>query len=479
MISYEPIKILGIILFCLRLVGEVIIIKIEEIRKYLIDNPQNFSSKNNIEIQNISSGNKYYFIGNCGHEFLALPCNVFSTGELGCPFCCGKRVLKGFNDMWTTDPELADLLSNYEDGFKYTANTNKKLKWTCKNCKKEFDMCPAKLKNRINKCPYCNKNKSYGEKFLCNLFDQLYIPFKIHVKFEWSNNKEYDFYIPEYNCIVEVNGKQHYSSSDFSYLGGRHYYEEIANDEYKKEMALKNNILNYIVINAKESNMNWIKNSICNSNLPIILNFNYKEIEWDECNKYALSNNVKLICEKYNEFKSIYFVADYFHCSYNTVKNKLKQGAINGWCNYDAKRTTKETNIKNGKRVIETMSKPVAQFDTKGNFINKYSSIQQAQRELKCSHICDCIKGKRKTAGGFQWRYIDMCDDVGLVSYKKSGKPYKKVNQYDKNMNLIKTWDSIAQAVKETNIKNIIATCNKKQKTAGGFIWRYYDDFDQ
>ena len=64
-------------------------------------------------------------------------------------------------------------------------------------------------------------------------------------------------------------------------------------------------------------------------------------------------------------------------------------------------------------------------------------------------------------------------------SIKKSGKPYKKINQYDKNMNLIKTWDSIAQAVKETNIKNIIAVCNERQKTAGGFIWRYYNDFNQ
>ena len=258
----------------------MIIIKIKEIRKYLINNPQYFSNKNSTEIKNISSSKKYYFIGDCGHEFLAFPCNVFSTGKLGCPFCCGKRILKGFNDIWTTDPELAVLLSNYEDGFKYTINANKKLEWTCKYCKKEFSMYPAKLKSRINKCPYCDKNKSYGEKFLCGLFDQLYIPFKTHVKFEWSNNKEYDFYIPEYNCIVEVNGKQHYTPSDFSYLGGRYYYEEIANDEYKKEIALKNNIFNYIIIDARKSDISWMKNAICNSNLPIVLNFNYKEIEW-------------------------------------------------------------------------------------------------------------------------------------------------------------------------------------------------------
>lgn len=457
---------------------EVILIKIQEIRDYLIKHPQYFSNKNKIKIQNISSGQKYYFVGDCGHEFLSLPCNAFRTGNLGCPYCFGKRVLKGFNDMWTTDPNLASHLANVEDGFKYTANTNKKLLWLCKDCGKEFYMLLSKLRNRLNKCPYCSGNKSYGEKFLSNLLDQLYIPFETHIKFEWSDNKEYDFYIPEHNCIIEVNGKQHYTSSDFSYLGGRHYYEEIANDEYKKEMALKNNVFNYIIIDARESNIRWMKNSICNSNLPIILNFNYKEIEWDECNEYALSNDTKLICEKYNELKNIQFVADYFHCSYNTVKNKLKQGTINGWCNYDAEQAIKQAYIESSKRIIENMSKPVAQFDIEGNFINKYPSIQEAQKKLGCGHIWDCINGKRKTANGFQWRYIDMCDDVALVEYRKSGKPYKKVNQYDKNMKLIKTWDSITQAIRETNIKNIIAVCRGKQKTAGGYIWRYYDDFN-
>lgn len=395
------------------------VIKIQEIRDYLIAHPKYFSDRNDIKIENISSGKKYYFIGDCKHEFLSLPCNAFRTGKLNCPYCCGKRVLKGFNDMWTTDNELASLLSNHEDGYKYTANTNKKLSWFCKDCEKEFYMLPSKLRNRLNKCPYCSGNKSYGEKFLCNLLDQLYIPFEMHIKFEWSDNKEYDFYIPESNCIVEVNGKQHYTESDFSYLGGKHYYEEIANDEYKKDIALTNGISNYIVIDARKSDMNWLKKSISNSELPILLNFNYKEIMWDKCNEYALSNEVKLICQKYNELKNIQLVANYFHCSYNTVKNKLKQGTINGWCDYDGEKAKRQAQLENGQRVVETMSKAVIQLDIDGNLINKYPSIQQAQRETGYSHIWDCINGKRKTASSYQWRYADDCNEAKHVVYKK------------------------------------------------------------
>lgn len=185
--------------------------------------------------------------------------------------------------------------------------------------------------------------------------------------------------------------------------------------------------------------------------------------------------NMLYLMIQYNELKNIQFVADYFHCSYNTVKNKLKQGAINGWCNYDAEQAVKQAYIENGKRIIETMSKPVAQFDTEGNFINKYPSIQQAQRETKIHNIWSCIKGKKKTSGGYQWKYADDCKNISKVVYRKSGKSYKSVNQYDLDFNLIKTWDSISEAAKENSIykSNIIAVCNNRQKTAGGYIWRY------
>jgi len=53
----------------------------------------------------------------------------------------------------------------------------------------------------------------------------------------------------------------------------------------------------------------------------------------------------------------------------------------------------------------------------------------------------------------------------------------KKVNQYDKNMNLIKTWGSLMDIQRELKINNssISNVCLLKPnyRTAGGFIWRY------
>lgn len=53
----------------------------------------------------------------------------------------------------------------------------------------------------------------------------------------------------------------------------------------------------------------------------------------------------------------------------------------------------------------------------------------------------------------------------------------KPILQLTKNMELVASWDSIADASRETGIKhsNISACCNKRKwyNTAGGYIWRY------
>lgn len=51
--------------------------------------------------------------------------------------------------------------------------------------------------------------------------------------------------------------------------------------------------------------------------------------------------------------------------------------------------------------------KEVAQYDLKMNLIKIYHSIQVAERDtgVESSNISRCAHGKRKTAGGFIWRF--------------------------------------------------------------------------
>ena len=50
-------------------------------------------------------------------------------------------------------------------------------------------------------------------------------------------------------------------------------------------------------------------------------------------------------------------------------------------------------------------SKPVIQFSKKGEFIAEYPSLAEAERCVGCNHIWDCCKGKRKSTGGYIWKY--------------------------------------------------------------------------
>lgn len=52
-------------------------------------------------------------------------------------------------------------------------------------------------------------------------------------------------------------------------------------------------------------------------------------------------------------------------------------------------------------------SLPILQFTKDGRFVKEWPSACEAERQLGIcqSHICNCLKGYRKSAGGFVWRY--------------------------------------------------------------------------
>ena len=60
-------------------------------------------------------------------------------------------------------------------------------------------------------------------------------------------------------------------------------------------------------------------------------------------------------------------------------------------------------------------SKSIVQLDKEGNFVKEFSYISEASRELNiaCQSISACCKGRRKSAGGYVWKYLD---DFGNVT---------------------------------------------------------------
>lgn len=64
--------------------------------------------------------------------------------------------------------------------------------------------------------------------------------------------------------------------------------------------------------------------------------------------------------------------------------------------------------------------KPIYQIDLQGNILNTFGSTLQASEHLRldASQIARCARWVEKTAGGFQWRYMDE-KDIGAFTAKQ------------------------------------------------------------
>lgn len=60
-------------------------------------------------------------------------------------------------------------------------------------------------------------------------------------------------------------------------------------------------------------------------------------------------------------------------------------------------------------RIAKAISKPVAQYTKDGEFIQVWSSTNEAARQLSISqgNICGVAHGSRNTCGGYIWKYVE------------------------------------------------------------------------
>ena len=69
-----------------------------------------------------------------------------------CTYCTGRKVLPGFNDLATTNPEIAAQADGW-DPRQFSANTHSKKKWRCEEG--HSWIATVKSRNEGNDCPTC------------------------------------------------------------------------------------------------------------------------------------------------------------------------------------------------------------------------------------------------------------------------------------------------------------------------------------
>lgn len=275
----------------------------------------------------------------------------------GCGCCSNKVPIMGINTIEITDSWMLKYFKNPKDAETHTYGSQDKDLLYCPICKTSKDIAIAILhRDKTVNCEVCKDGFSYGEKFTYNLYKQLNIKAKRHKYFDWSKNvyseidslcgnKEYDFHfeLNGENYITETNGLQHYQECSFS---RRSYFEESENDKLKEKLALDNGIKeeNYIVIDCRYSNFEFIKQNILN-NKKIINKFDLSNIDWLQCEKEALSSYLVKACEYFNQGVGHMEIAKIMDIDFKTVKRYLKRVREFGLCDYKTADEIRNKNI--------------------------------------------------------------------------------------------------------------------------------------
>lgn len=337
-----------------------------------------------------------------------------STYYAVCPICKTERktqvacLIQGFfycencHSIAIKRPDLIKYLANPKDA-NLPCGTAKKVLFKCPDCGAE-KLAPVKdVVRRGYHCDDCDDNIPYPEKFLISVLNQLNVQFVKQLsshKAAWCDKYKYDFYIEDKSMIIETHGRQHYEDA-FGYA----LVDSQENDRAKMELALQNNIKNYIVIDCRDSNPDWIKESIINSQLSQI--YDLSTINWIQCSEFALKSIVKEVCAYWTQSNNPSVVSSeitkIFNIDKSTVYDYLFLGAQLGWCDYQR---TSATNRVNQKRVMVLKNQ---------NILRIFNSIEQTVREMKklynvvlCKKgISENCRGERDEYKGYVFQFAD------------------------------------------------------------------------
>lgn len=311
-----------------------------------------------------------------GYEFVIEETDL-KNGH-GCPVCVNHIIVRGVNDIGTTDPELVSLFLDEEVAYCYSRCSSKRVYVKCPYCGRTKKMIISELtKIGYVTCEVCSDSISYPNKFAHELFRQLseqYIEYRSEYSPVWIGKLRYDNYVELLNgdrIIVEMDGAYHYTKN-YDYL--------TKNDLYKDKMAQKHGIsmirvnCNYLKVGQR---YNMVKTNLIKALNDI---FDLSEVDWDKCNEMAISNKLIEVLDYYqnNPRLGLPEIARDCKISMPTLYEYLYTGEELGLCTYVRADPNRTRN-----------SKPIAMYDLNMSLIGIYKSGKQIAElfsELNFSH---------------------------------------------------------------------------------------------
>lgn len=319
----------------------------------------------------------------------------------GCPKCDSnkKKILSCIpngNSISEIRPDLIKYLKNKDDANNYTFSSRRKIDLICPDCGSERSMATYSLHKTGFSCGVCSDNISIPEKFCTNLLKELNIEFEYQKRFDWSNGKIYDFYIPSLNMIIETHGGFHYRSTKFS-----DHIEVQKNDTEKKNNAINNNMSKYITIDCRESKLNILKENFTKSLSEI---FDLKSIDFSKIWKLSQKSEMFKywdIWNNNNNMKSLSELSNELMIDRHKLANYLKIGDKLGKCKYNPNIASYSTK--------ERLGKKIDKYNSNGELIETFISLIEAGKSVGiCSTtIRYYINKNKQDKNGFTWKYAN------------------------------------------------------------------------
>lgn len=153
---------------------------------------------NDIDPKEISTGSSrsaHFICLEQNHTFTSIISNLFRK-KPKCPYCYGKSVLPGFNDVATTHPEIVSLWSkdNIVNPEEIKSGSHRIIKWEC--IQGHTYERPLRQQVENTQCPICNpKRKSVASKTL-----DIAVPDSIHY-WDYDKNEKYPYDFKQFSNI--------------------------------------------------------------------------------------------------------------------------------------------------------------------------------------------------------------------------------------------------------------------------------------
>ena len=336
------------------------------------------------------TGKKIWWIGKCGHSYSASP-NKRTKDNTGCPYCCNShaKLLTGFNDLATTNPELVSSWDYEKNGQLLPTMVMKgqHIKvWWKGICGHSWQ---ASVYHRVQGrgCPICRKESktSFPEQAIF-YYVQKCFPDAENSNISVLRGKELDIYIPSQKVGIEFDGSYWHSNK--------------AKDEKKNDLCEKAGIRLF-----------RIRDIQCPPLFPNpvvqIIDYNPQTNDCPYCSGHKVLSGFNDLAHQHPQLiKEWNFEKNSF-----SPENVTSHSGKKAWWKCDKGHEWQAT--------IDSRSNGVGCPYCKGTYkkavLNKdtqvaYKSLKEAAAScgLKVGDtISLCCLGKLKTAGGYHWQYID------------------------------------------------------------------------